>query len=291
VENVDRDSFAALYGPFGYGEAISRDSFSLSYLAEPVEGLWILGLDACRYDLNAPAGHSYTGGEFRKETLCWLREQLTGEDAGGKIKIAMMHHGILEHYRRQKKYFSEYIVNDYRRVARLLARLGVRTVFTGHYHANDITVKQFSDGSIIYDIETGSLVTWPCPVRQVSIEKGNMHIETLYVRSIPSAGNEFPDYAKSYVIDGISGIAEQTLIDMKLRPVDAKRLASQIGHAFITHYLGDEVPVDPPIDIEGVNLKGRFIISFRKKLVRGLYNDLPPADNKLTIHLGSGYHQ
>lgn len=285
VENLDPEGFARLYGPFGYDEAISRDSFSLSYLVEPVESLWILGLDACRYDLNDPRGHSHTGGSFRQETLAWLEQLLTSEEAAGKTIIAMMHHGVLEHYRGQKKYFGEYVVDDHRKVSRMLARLGVRVVFTGHYHANDITMKQFGDGSTMYDIQTGSLVTWPCPVRSVRLEGDSMHIETRHISSIPSHGNGFPEYARSYVISGVSGIAEQTLLEMKLRPEDASRLSSQIGEAFAAHYYGDETPREPPIDLEGVNLKGRTIISFRKKLVRGLYNDLPPADNNLSIHL------
>jgi hypothetical protein len=115
-----------------------------------------------------------------------------------------------------------------------------------------------------------------------------MHIETRYIESIPSVKEDFQNYAKAYVIEGVSGIAEKTLIDMKLRPEDAYRLAYQIGNAFSDHYAGDETPRNPPIDMEGVNMKGRVIISFRKKLVRGLSHDLSPADNQLLINLQTG---
>lgn len=291
VTNVDRHEFARIYGAYAYDEAIFLDSSSLSYVAEPVEGLWILGLDACLYEMNDSLGHSHTGGSFSLETLSWLEEILSTGEASHKTKIALMHHGILEHYKGQKKHFGEYVVENYKKVSKLLAGLGVRIVFTGHYHANDITAHQWNDGSYIIDIETGSLVTYPCPVRKILLAGDSLHIETEYIRSIPSNEEDFPAYSRSYVEEGVSGIAEKTLVDMKLRPEDAHRLAFQIGEAFSAHYAGDETPRDPPLDLEGVNLKGRFIISFRKKLVSGLYHDLPPADNKLKIHLPTGQYQ
>ena len=128
-------------------------------------------------------------------------------------------------------------------------------------------------------------------MRKILLSGDSMTIETENILSIPSVKEDFVTYSKSYVEEGVSGIAEKTLVYMKLRPEDAERLAFQIGEAFSAHYSGDETPRDPPLDMEGVNLKGRFIISFRKKLVSGLYNDLPPADNNLIIHLPSGHYQ
>ncbi len=289
MENVGPDLFKKIYRPYGYGEALFRDPHSLSYIAEPMKGLWILGLDPCLYAFNDSLGHPHTGGAFKKETLNWLENVLVSEEARGKLKMAMMHHGILEHYHGQKRYFGEYVVEDYRKVSRMLAGYDVKVVFTGHYHANDITVKRWQDGSFLFDVETGSLVTYPCPLRRVNIRGDTMVISTEHIRSIPSVEGNFMEYARSYVHEGVAGIAEKTMIEMNLRPEDAHRLSFQIGDAFSSHYLGDEVPADPLIDLEGVDRKGRLIIRFRKKLIKGLYNDLPPADNQLTIHLPSGH--
>ena len=56
----------------------------------------------------------------------------------------------------QKKYFEEYVVNDYKKVSRLLAKWGIQTVFTGHYHANDITSQQWNDGSFLLIVMNGA---------------------------------------------------------------------------------------------------------------------------------------
>ena len=42
VPSVTADAFGKIYGDFGYQGAIERDQDSLSYLAEPVPGLWLL---------------------------------------------------------------------------------------------------------------------------------------------------------------------------------------------------------------------------------------------------------
>ncbi|MBC2745194.1 MAG: metallophosphoesterase, partial [Desulfosarcina sp.] len=62
VAHVSPVEFASIYDEFGYGEAIERDPHSLSYLAEPVEGLWVLALDVCKYEDNMASGYPETGG-------------------------------------------------------------------------------------------------------------------------------------------------------------------------------------------------------------------------------------
>ncbi|MDD3310346.1 MAG: metallophosphoesterase, partial [Dysgonamonadaceae bacterium] len=49
VESVSPNEFSEIYKEFGYGEAISLDTFSLSYVSEPVNGLRVICIDDCRY--------------------------------------------------------------------------------------------------------------------------------------------------------------------------------------------------------------------------------------------------
>ncbi|MFO7932816.1 MAG: metallophosphoesterase [Bacteroidales bacterium] len=286
VQNVDPVRFEQIYAHYGYGEAIFRDPVSLSYVAEPAEGLWIIGLDPCIY--HPGPGQSRGDGELRPGTILWLKEILEMPEAREKQKFAMMHHGVLEHFRGQNRYFNEYVVNDHRKVSRMLAENGIRVVFTGHYHANDITLKEWSDGSVLYDVETGSLVTFPCPIRKIKLAGDSMKIETAIIRSIPSKKNDFSEYAKDYAVKGVSCNVEAFLLRWHFRPEDADQVAFQIGQAFADHCAGDEIPRDPPIDTNGLSLKAKFFVSFRKRMVRNLRNDLAPPDNNLTIDLRTG---
>lgn len=288
VESITPKEFGEIYANMGYSEALHRDDNSLSYVTEPAPGLWLLGLDACLYRENQENHHSHTDGQFKDETLSWIDEISELASENGKTMIAFMHHGIIEHYKGQEKFYGEYIVNDYKKISKQLASNGIRVVFTGHYHAQDVTMKKWDEETFIFDVETGSLVTYPCPIREIRISNDSMHIKSHFIDKIPSYDSNFTEYSRQYVYDGIAGIGERTMIDMGLRPEDAAKLSGQIGAAFVTHYVGDEPTGKHPLDLKGVKFLGRVIISFRKKLIKGLYKDIYPQDNDLIINLKTG---
>ncbi len=285
VETISPSEFADNYSAFGYGEAILRDANSLSYVAEPVDGLWLLGLDACRYKENPPAGHPITSGKFSPETMVWLEQVLEDARNQNKAVLTMMHHGAVEHYQDQKKLYGEYVVDGYKKVSALLAEYGARLVFTGHFHAQDITIKRFGDNRFVIDVETGSLVTWPCPVRTVSISSEQvLKVQSDFITGIPSKPG-FEEYSQKYVHDGISGIAANTLIGMKVDSTESWALSGQVADAFLAHYKGDEITPEEPFNMDGISFKGKFLIGFKKNLVKSLHSDLPPSDNILEISL------
>lgn len=288
VENITPEQFRSIYNKFGFEEALYSDDHSLSYVAEPVNGLWLLGLDACLYKQNLPNDHPHTDGAFTEATLSWIENVAEMAKQQNKRIIAFMHHGVVEHYEGQEKFYGEYIVDDYKKVSEMFASKGINVVFTGHYHAQDITVKNFKNGDFIYDIETGSLVTYPCPVREVTIRDNVMDISSHFIEKTAEHPTDFVAFGKEYVHSGISGIAENTLISYKLKPEDAARLSGQIADAFVAHYQGDEVVPEKYLDVKGVGLWGKIIILVKRKLIIGLYNDLPPADNEATINLMDG---
>ena len=288
VPNVNPSRFSEIYGPYGYDDAIFRDSGSLSYIAEPLDGLWIIGLDDCLYHRNDSIGHSETGGELGKAQRMWLESILQTDVAAQKTKVVIMHHGILEHFQTQKKHFGDYVVKDHKKRSRWLAGMGVQIVFTGHYHANDIALHLWKDGSFLFDIETGSLVTYPCPIRKITLRGDSMEISTEHILSIPSMDNGLQEYARKSVSQGASDIAAKTMLKYKLNPEDANYLATQLGNLFSEHCMGDEPARNPAISLDGISLWGRTMILFRKRFIRGLSNDLPPADNTLTIQLHTG---
>lgn len=285
VENVGPGLFKKIYKNFGYSEALYEDTASLSYVVEPVDGLWVLGLDACLYQQNLPGAHPVTNGAFSPETLLWIETIAAEAHQKGKRMIAFMHHGIVEHYKGQNRFYGEYLVDDYKKISKKFANLGINVVFTGHYHSQDITLRQMSNGNFIYDIQTGSLVTYPCPVREVRTQNNMMHVSSIFIDKIASHPTGFIDFSKEYVHSGIAGIAEKTLISYKLKPEEAAKLSGQVADAFLAHYEGDETVPEQYLDLDGVGLWGRMIILFKRKLIVGLYNDLPPEDNDVIFSL------
>jgi 3',5'-cyclic AMP phosphodiesterase CpdA len=293
VPNVTADQFAQIYADYGFKDALQRDSNSLSYVAELQPGLWLLALDANRYKENVEGKKHITDGKFSTQTLAWIEKMLGQAAQDNKAVIVMMHHNVMEHYVGQEKNYGEYIVDDALEFARMLAAYNVRLVFTGHYHAQDITVKKWDDTKkFIFDVETGALVTYPCPYRIVNINSEQQAaISEVMVTSIKSHLTDFPAYGKRYLLDGIAGIATTTLTGTyKVDRAEAEKISNEVALAFAAHYAGDEklAPGQQPITESGLSPLGWVVMQMRKDLLIGLWNDLPPADNNITLNLKDG---
>ncbi len=290
VPNFSKEEFEKIYKDFGYGAAIERDPSSLSYVAEPVSGLWLLALDSCRWKENKANHKPLTDGEFSEETLKWIENVLIESKKGQKAVIAFMHHGIWEHYPGNKKYYSRYIVADFEKIAKMLANYGVSLVFTGHFHAQDITLARFQDPeSFIFDVETGSLVTYPCPYRIVDISSNQIAtVRSRFIISIPSNENAFSEYAEKYCFDRSIKLVNAELKKYYVSAKDRNLINSQIAKALMVHLAGDEKKPETTVDTKGLGLWGKFIFSGRKGLIDGWYSDYAPSDNQVIIDLKNG---
>ena len=287
VPTVTAAEFAEIYHDFGYGGAIARDPASLSYVSEPVAGLWVLAIDSCLYRKNRPGHEPRTGGAYRKQTLLWIVDVLNRARSAQKAVIVFQHHGIMEHYPSNEKYYAQYLMDDYAAMGEMLSRGGVSLVFTGHFHAQDITRKSFEDGArVLYDIETGSTVTAPCPYRVVSITAAQQAVvESHFITSIPSHPEGFAAYAEDYLFSGTLELADAALKKYMVGEKDRKLFNPQIAAAYAAHLNGDEPKPAPELNTDGAGFWGRFVAGIQADLLKGWYTDLPPADHNVVLDL------
>ncbi len=178
VPGVSPEEFKMIYGNFGFDEAIATDTASLSYVVEPIPGLQILAMDVCRYDSNYIENYPKTSGGFKPQVLQWVKDRIIDANGQGKIIIGMMHHNLVQHFTNQKMIFGEYVIDDWDNISTQLADLGLKVVFTGHFHAQDMFRKTTPSGNSVYDVETGSVVTWPCPYRICNLQTDSTLIIT-----------------------------------------------------------------------------------------------------------------
>ncbi len=181
VKNVTPEEFARIYAGCGYGNALKRDANSLSYVAELNPSTWLLAIDSNRY--KEYTDKTISGGKISAETEQWIVETLNEAKSKNIQVIGMMHHGLVEHILMQDTFFSEYIVDDWKRLAPEFADLGMKVVFTGHFHANDIAKYTSPAGNKIYDVETGSLAAYAFPYRFVEWNKDEMKVTTKNIKS------------------------------------------------------------------------------------------------------------
>lgn len=289
VANVSATEFASIYSNCGYGNAVERDASSLSYVSEPVHGVWVLGIDACHY-----APNSETAGSISATTLAWIKTIIAKAKAENKILISMMHHGLLEHFAGQSTLFPEYVISDWSNVSSTLADLGLNVVFTGHFHAQDIAKKTSTKG-FVFDIETGSTVTAPCPYRIVTLntvaktlQVVSKKVENVTYSTIPS-GTSFQAYAADYLNTGMKTISYYMLnsapYNIPGANITALGLDRIMANAFIAHYAGDETAsTTDKTDIATVNAA----IPSLGAAIQAVWTDPTPADNNITINLTTG---
>jgi hypothetical protein len=292
VPSVTPQEFMEIYAPHGFAAQVDNDPASLSYIVEPVPGLWLFALDSCKYRENSSGSEPNTGGRFYRETLQWIEDKLIEAMQKKKAVIGMMHHGILEHFNAQKKYYPQYLVDDFEVISKMFAAYGMRFVFTGHYHAQDITLKQWEDdipNHFLIDIETGSLVTYPVPWRVVELKNQIMNIRSYRITSIPSHPADFDDFARNFVINGTIFLANEKLAQYGVPNEDQDKLSPQIARAYVTHLQGDETTPAQVLDFTGVGPLGVLVGTVQEDLVNGWVTDLPSADNAVTLSITDGH--
>jgi 3',5'-cyclic AMP phosphodiesterase CpdA len=291
VPNVTPAEFAEIYKEAGYGEAIFRDPASLSYVAEPVPGLWLLAVDSANYADNPRRTGPETASGITQSRAAWIQSMLGRAIEMQKAVFVMLHHGVVEHFAGQSKYFARYLLDDWQGASDMLAAYRVSVVFTGHFHAQDAAMRRTAGDRAIYDVETGSLVTFPDPVRVVTIDADTqkMTIESSFIRDLPSftaRGLDFWEYSRTFVLDGTTKIALRMLNSYGIVGEEAATLAGQLAAAFAAHFQGDEqFSGSEMLQSRGLSPLAGIMVGLRKDLVAGLWHDTEPADNDLVIDL------
>ena len=224
-------SFASFYANYGYTGSTVDPNGSLSYVAEPVAGLVLLAIDS----------HS---ASVSSETLTWICGQAEAARAGGKQVIAMMHHPLFPHIEGANLFISTYTVGDYETVRNALIAAGVNVILSGHFHTSDIA-KDWNDdeGKAVYDINTGSLISYPCDYRTLTLSQDkkslNVSTESLLPKGMTS------EECKTWLQSRMKSVATQKMNE-KARAL-ASMYATQINNIadfasglFILHAEGNE---------------------------------------------------
>lgn len=163
-----------------YDQAIAKDSLSHSYVAEPLSGLTVIGIDA---------SHNAGDGSLSDNTLAWVLQQADDARQRGNMIIAMCHWQLMEHVDDGGVMMESGLLQNAEAVRDSLMHHGVRFVLTGHMHVNSISTYRdttnVTNDSIV-EISTGSPITYPCPYRWLSLSSNNstVDVETMYLTSL-----------------------------------------------------------------------------------------------------------
>lgn len=210
----------------------------LSYVARPKEGFTIIAADVCKYTPDATStktNEHETAGKVSEDLLKWIEEKTAEAKKRGDIVFVIQHHSIVPHFTMEPTLAKDFLVDNYKEAGIRYAKAGIKHVFTGHVHANDIAQLQNTDYGKDYelnDIETGSMVTYPCPFRFITLTNDIKNqtelaqIETRFIKNIDykdENGNYITDvkeYAsKNNIDEGFLKLMAQDYVDQYLNKI------------------------------------------------------------------------
>ncbi len=146
AERVTSEAFEAIYHDLGFDQAIDRDPYSLSYIAEPIPGVRILMLDT---------NTQFMEGIVAQNTFAWLENVLACAQQDGAKVIAVSHQNLYAH---SSLLYEGYRILNAAMLESRYTQYGVTVNLSGHIHMQHIMTP---DGGIP-EIATSSLAVSPC---------------------------------------------------------------------------------------------------------------------------------
>lgn len=174
---VDHKKFTEIYHEFGYDEALSTDEGTCSYSANLNVEYTLVALDTCDERYRVVPNNDIT-------RMDWAVKQIKAAKKQGKKVIMIMHHNLLEHNPFQKLNEKNYVVNTPYSFAGLLADLGVKLVFSGHTHCNNVKSYTSFLGNTIYDFSMSSLGNFPAEYKYFNVTDSKISYETKKINHI-----------------------------------------------------------------------------------------------------------
>jgi 3',5'-cyclic AMP phosphodiesterase CpdA len=148
-QSIGFADFPYFYQQFGY-ENPQQHYYNLQIFP----GVRLIGLNSNSYD-----HQGQQIGQLDSQQFQWLEGELAA--IKDELVLVMIHHNVVEHLPNQSCHpmANRYMLKNAPELRQLLQRYGVKLVFTGHLHVQDVA---YAEG--IYDITTGSLVSYPHPI-------------------------------------------------------------------------------------------------------------------------------
>ncbi|MBL1208467.1 metallophosphoesterase [Geminocystis sp. GBBB08] len=177
--------FPHYYQQFGY-----ENTNKLDYTCEIAKGLQLVALNSNQF--NAQGKQL---GCLRENQLIWLEETLS--HLQDKLIFLMIHHNVIEHLPQQSDHVlgQRYMLDNASDLLTILEKYQVKFIFTGHLHIQDIA--NFNN---IYEITTGSLITYPHPYRILELKDNQLIIESHRITQLPEMEN-LADFSQKWTCD------------------------------------------------------------------------------------------
>lgn len=221
--------------PVGYAKFGYDNPNQPYYCHEIVPGVTLVGLNSNQFDAEGRQLGTLDAAQLR-----WLQSTLASCTG---VKLVMVHHNAVEHLPDQQLHplGQRYILDNAPLVRQICRDQGVALIFTGHLHVQDIAEQEG-----VWEITTGSLVSYPHPYRVVELYQTQdglqVRVESFRIESTPQL-NDLGAFSREW-------IGERSLPFMKrlvqspplgLSDAQAEALAQELRYFWPEIAAGDRV--------------------------------------------------
>ena len=227
----------------------------ISYLVEPVNGLWLLALDANTYlkkeikpnDSKFSQEYPNTGLgldnllKSKKYLIDWVQKVVQEAEKRGKTLIAFSHYPMVDFNNMASNHIDNLLVGSKMQlqrvpdenVARVFADAGLKVHFGGHMHMNDTGISTTKNGNTLVNIQAPSLAAYVPAYKLLTIKKNKlMDVQTIVIDSVPRFDEFFELYEQEHKY--LESMGYEDIWDKDI-------LSSKNYHEFITWHLKELV--------------------------------------------------
>ncbi|WKL48607.1 metallophosphoesterase [Flavobacterium pectinovorum] len=193
----------------------------VSYVVEPVDGLWLMAIDGNVYipkkNATADAKDSKNYSEAstgynnvlsnKKHLIKWVEDISAQAKKQGKTLIAFSHFPMIDFNDDASAEIKELLgPNKWQlnrvpveEVAQTFADAGLKIHFGGHMHINDTGIRTTAKGNTLVNIQTPSLAAYIPAYKLLTIEKDNLvDIQTITIDKVKGYNELFDLYKMEY---------------------------------------------------------------------------------------------
>jgi len=191
----------------------------LSYVVEPVKGVWMIAIDGNTYmpkNLNGNPNDpsNYRGASIgynnvltnKKHLIEWVKKIMQEAKINGKTVIAFTHYPMIDfndgatneikNLLGRKKWQLERVPDE--EVAKAFAEAGLQVHFAGHMHINDTGIRKIGDKMLV-NVQVPSLAAYLPSYKILTIHSPEkMEVQTEILNNVPHFNELFPLYEKEF---------------------------------------------------------------------------------------------
>lgn len=179
-KKYNRDEKDSYYGQ-GYLSFVARLDENL----ENKNSISLIFLDSSIYSADYEQNHkdrkNNVVGALDKNLMKWAVDEIEKAKKRKDMIFILSHHALIPNFRDQRLVLGPFIIKNWNKKyediderinnklpIEVLADMNVKFVFTGHLHENGTAKYTSNKGNEIFNIQTGSTVTYPLPIRQIN---------------------------------------------------------------------------------------------------------------------------